>query len=76
MNLKVHNPTTSPDDTVYLKLEQRGNYVWVVACDATGKKISSGNLIEISPDGVRLANYVNSALPFPRDENDAIKVIG
>ena len=75
MNLKVHNPTTPPDDTVYLKLEQRGNSVWVVACDATGKKIDSGNLIEISPDGVRLAVYVNPSLPFPRDGYDAIRVI-
>lgn len=75
MNLKVYNPTTQPGDTVYLKLEQDDNYVWVVACDAAGKQIAAGNLIEITPDGVRLASYVNPSLPFPRGEYDAIKVI-
>lgn len=65
--------TVEEEQEVWLKLEQYGTDVMLIACDKTGERFRQGNILTITTSGVRLEIAFNSELGI-ETKNNRIRV--
>jgi len=66
MRLKIYNPTTCREETIYLYLrETAANEIALATCEKDGTPIDCGMLLTISKSGITRHFSVNKELGFP-----------
>ena len=61
--------TVEPEKEVWLKLNQYGADVMLIACDKTGERYRQGNILTITTSGVRLETEFNQELGIETKDN-------
>ena len=76
MRVRVYEVGASPPQPeVYLKLEESGEGVFVIACDSEGNAKAAGFLLRFNKDGtVLLEKHVGTELGFHLAAEGQIKV--
>ena len=74
MRLKIYNPTTCREETIYLYLRETGaNEIALATCEKDGTPIHCGNLLTISKIGITRHFSVNEDLGFPMSPGKRIQ---
>lgn len=72
----VYEEKTEEEKKFYLRLVPTSRGVVVlIACDDSGKRLSSGSLLEISLAGIDRVSWVDPDFGFELDEDGRIKEI-
>lgn len=75
--MKLGIAGTTDRGTVFLKLEQDGNGISVVACDSKGNHREAGYLVRFNPDGTLMRwTSVESGLGFSLNCEGQIEIEG
>ena len=73
--MKVRMFSTTTEGIIFLKLEESGDGVNLVAVDSTGERLLCGLILNLSCSGLLRYRGVETGLGFPLDSGSRVKEV-
>ena len=61
-------------DQFFVKVEEYGEGLRIIACDKDGEKLRGGNFFRITQEGIRLIGFIEPSIGFELDEKGQLNV--